>query len=165
MRAKDWMHNVARIEPVPRPGPVPGGAVAAEPAEEIEEDVHPSKAYGGLWSRRDKAYTVEFRFLDPRRADEALDYHYLPRVQWRKSTGEIVLPCDALGLTVVIRGLNLGELKERLRQHLVTWVQEQGDDPVRVRQTQDEARAAGRELVLVQEIRFEEHGPPAAPPA
>ncbi len=63
---------------------------------------------------------------------------------------------DALGVTVVIRGLNLWELKERIRQHRVTWVQEQGDDPLAVRRAREQAKAEGREFVLVQEIRFEE---------
>ena len=60
-------------------------------------------------------------------------------------------------MIVRIRGLNLVELKERLRQHLVTWVQEQGKDPVAIKLAGEEARTAGRELVLVQEIHIEKH--------
>jgi hypothetical protein len=71
-------------------------------------------------------------------------------------TGEIVLLYSALGVTVVICGLNLWELKERIRQHLITWVQEQGDDPLVMRRGLEEAKAEGRDFVLVQEIRFEE---------
>ena len=80
-------------------------------------------------------------------------------MQWRKADGEIVLHYLTLGVTVFIRGLNLWELKERIRQHLVTWVQEQGDDPLTVRRLKEEAKAEGRDFVLVQQIRLEEKKP------
>jgi hypothetical protein len=155
--AKSWLTNTARSGGAARVLP----AATAEPeaeqkAEEQQEEDHPSRAFGGIWSRRDRAHTLEFRFLDPACPDETLDYNFLPRVQWRKAEGEIVLLYDALGVTVVIRGLNLWELKERIRQHLVTWVQEQGDDPLMVRRGREEAKADGRDFVLVQEIRWEE---------
>jgi hypothetical protein len=140
---------------VPSAEPVPEAVVEAAPGE----DTHPSKAYGGLWSRRDHAHTIEFRLLDPNRSDESFDYNYLPRVSWHKGKGEIALLYDTLGVSVVIRGLNLAELKERLRQHLVTWVQEQGNDPVKIKLAQEQARAEGREFVFVQEICIEKHTP------
>ena len=154
---KSWLSGAQRSQAVARVLPV----AAIEPAQDQEpddkqEDEHPSKAFGGLWNSRDRTHTLEFRFRDPARADETLDYNFLPRVQWRKADGEIVLLYDALGVTVIIRGLNLWELKERIRQHLVTWVQEQGDDPLLVRRGREEAKAEGRDFVLVQEIRFEE---------
>ena len=62
-------------------------------------------------------------------------------------------------MTVTIRGLNLSELKERLRQHLVTWVQEQGSDPIAIRRAQEQARSEQRELVFVQEIRIVQQKP------
>ena len=124
--------------------------------DDQQEGEHPSKAFGGLWNRTDRAHTLELRFLDSERPDETLDYNFLPRVQWRKAAGEIVLLYEALGVKVIIRGLNLWELKERIRQHRVTWVQEQGDDPLMLRRAREEAKAEGREFVLVQEIRFEE---------
>ena len=48
---------------------------------------------------------------------------------------------------------------ERLRQHLVTWVQEQGDDPLAARRAAEEARDEGREFVMVQEVRVVELAP------
>jgi hypothetical protein len=112
-----------------------------------------------LWSRRDRAHTIELRFLDPQKPDESFDYNYLPRVSWHKGKGEISLLYDALGVTVVIRGLNLSGLKERLRQHLVTWVQELRNDPIAIKQAQEQARAEGIEFVFVQEIRIEKRKP------
>jgi hypothetical protein len=155
--AKGWLEGLARPQPPVRPVELREGVESsAEPEDEAKEDVDPSRAYGGVWSRRDRAHTAEFRFCDEGRADEALDYGYLSRVQWHKDRGDIVLLYGGLGVTVVIRGLNLWDLKERLRQHLVTWVQEQGDNPMLTRQLKEEARAEGRDLVLVQEIRIEE---------
>lgn len=156
-RAKSWLHEAARAEPLPIADTLP------EVVEEAGEDVHPSKAYGGLWSRHERAHTVEFRMLDPAKADESFDYNYLPRVSWHKGKGEIALLYDVLGVTVLIRGINLSELKERLRQHLVTWVQEQGNDPIAVKLAKEEARAAGRECVFVQEIRIEKQKPEPDP--
>jgi hypothetical protein len=152
----NWLQAAVRAEPLPVADELP------EAVEEIEpgDFEHPSKAYGGLWSRRDRAHSVEFRFLDPETPDESFDYNYLPRISWHKGQGEIALFFDTLGVTVRIRGLNLLELKERLRQHLVTWVQEQGDDPVATKLAKEEARTAGRELVLVQEIRIEKNSAP-----
>jgi hypothetical protein len=154
MNAKgpNWLQAAMRAEPLPVADEVPAAGAETEPAE----DVHPSKAFGGMWSRRDRAHTVEFRFLDPGKPDESFDYNYLPRVSWHKG-GEIALLFDMLGVTVRIRGLNLLELKERLRHHLVTWVQEQGSDPVATRLAREEAKAQGREFVFVQEIRIEPH--------
>ena len=150
-KGPNWLQAAMRAEPVPPASEVPEAVADAEPGE----DTDPSRAYGGLWSRRDRAHTVEFRFLDPAQPDEALDYNYLPRISWHKGKGEITLLFDMLGVTVRIRGLNLLELKERLRQHLVTWVQEQGSDPVAIKLAKEQARAEGREFVLVQEIRIE----------
>jgi hypothetical protein len=155
---KDWMARAFQAAP-----PVRAVAPSAAEAVEVEgaephEDVHPSKAYGGLWNRRDRAHMVEFRPLDPEKPAEAFDYNHLPRVRWHKGRGEIVLLYETLGVKVVIRGLNLADLKERLEQHMVTWVQEQATDPVAVRLAQDEARAEGRDLVLVQEIGIFEQG-------
>jgi hypothetical protein len=155
-KERNWLKTAARAEALPVADALP------EAVEEIEpgEDVHPSQAFGGLWSRRDRAPTVEFRFLDPEKPDESFDYNYLPRVSWHKGKGEIALLFDTLGVTVRIRGLNLQELKERLRQHLVTWVQEQGNDPIASKVVKEQARAEGREFVLVQEIRIEPHPTP-----
>jgi hypothetical protein len=154
--AKDWLHGLARPAPPVRAAePRAEPESSAEPEAEKEDDVDASKAYGGLWSRRDRAHTAEFRFLDTAKPDESLDYNFLSRVQWRKDAGEIVLLYEGLGVKVVIRGLNLAELKERLRQHMVTWVQEQGNDPLVVRQAKEEARAEGRGLVLVEKIGFD----------
>ena len=152
----NWLQAAVRSEPLPVADELPEAAQEIEPGE----DVHPSQAYGGLWSRRDRAHTVEFRLLDPGKPDESFDYNYLPRISWHKGEGEIALLFDTLGVTVYIRGLNLLELKERLRQHLVTWVQEQGDDPVAMKLAKEEAKTAGRELVLVQEIRIEKNSAP-----
>jgi hypothetical protein len=154
-RAKTWLHDTARIEKLPVAEVLPEAVGEAEPGE----DTHPSKAYGGLWSLRGRAHTVEFRLRDPHKPDESFDYNYLPRVSWHKSRGEIALLYDTLGVTVFIRGLNLAELKERLRQHLVTWVQEQGNDPVAIKQAQEEARIEGRDFVFVQDIRIEKQKP------
>jgi hypothetical protein len=154
--AKNWMGSSSRANAVARALPAVAKAPAAEPEDEAAEESDPSKAYGGVWNRRDRAHTLEFRFRDPHRPDETLDYNFLPRVQWRKAEGEIVLVYDALGVTVVICGLNLWELKERIRQHLVTWVQEQGDDEVAVQRAKEMAKEEGREFVLVQEIRFDD---------
>jgi hypothetical protein len=154
--AKGWLEGLARPEPPVRPVELHEGVEpSVEPEEEAAEDVHPSRAYGGVWSRRDRAHTAEFRFCDDGRADESLDYGFLSRVQWHKDRGEIVLLYGGLGVTVVIRGLNLWDLKERLRQHLVTWVQEQNNNPMLARQLREDAQAEGRDTVLVQEIRFD----------
>ncbi|OWK45580.1 hypothetical protein [Fimbriiglobus ruber] len=157
---RNWLQAATRAEPVPLAVELPAAVEETEPGE----DVHPSRAYGGVWSRRDRTHTVEFRFLDPEKPDESFDYNYLPRVSWHKGKGEIALIFDTLGLTVRIRGLNLVELKERLRQHLVTWVQEQGNDPVATKLAREEARTAGQELVLVQEIGIEPHKVPSDVP-
>jgi hypothetical protein len=162
MNAKgpNFLRAAMRAEPLPVADEVPEAVGETEPGE----DVHPSKAFGGLWSSRDRAHTVEFRFLDPNKPDESLDYNYLPRVSWHKGKGEIALLFDMLGVVVRIRGLNLLELKERLRQHLVTWVQEQGNDPVAIRLAREEAKAQGREFVYVQGISIEPHqAPPDVP--
>lgn len=156
-RTKTWLQEAARAEKLPVAEALPEAVEVGESGEEA----HPSKAYGGLWSRRDRAHTVEFRLLDPHKSDESFDYNYLPRVSWYKGRGEIALLYDTLGVTVFIRGLNLAELKERLRQHLVTWVQEQGNDTVAIKQAQEEARAGGRDFVFVQEIRIEKQNPEA----
>ena len=154
--SRTWLRDTAaRVERLPVAEPLPEAVVEAEPGE----DTHPSKSFGGLWSRQDRAHMVEFRLLDPHQPDESFDYNYLPRVSWHKGRGEIALLYDALEVTVLIRGLNLGELKERLRQHRVSWVQEQGNDPVAIRLAQEQARAEGREFVFVQEIRIEKRTP------
>jgi hypothetical protein len=155
-KERSWLKTAARAEPLPVAEALPDAVEEIEPGE----DVHPSLSYGGLWSRRDRAHTVEFRLLNPEQPDESFDYNYLPRISWHKGEGEITLLFDTLGVTVRIRGLNLLELKERLRQHLVTWVQEQGDDPVATRLAKEEAKIAGLELVLVQEIRIEKNSAP-----
>jgi hypothetical protein len=153
--AKGWLEGLGRSEPLVRAvEPRADAESLAEAEAEQDEDVHPSRAYGGLWSMRDRAHTAEFRFRDPQRADESVEYSFLSRVQWCKASGEIVLLYDSLGVTVTIRGFNLWELKERLRQHLVTYVQEQGKDALAARQAKEEARAAGREFVFVEEIVF-----------
>src|SRR5262249_45930840 len=95
--AKSWMGNLVRSEPPVR-AVEPRLDAAAEPEAEKEEDVHPSKAYGGLWSRRHRAFAAEFRFRDSERLDEALDYNFLSRVHWRKGAGEIVLLYERLGV-------------------------------------------------------------------
>jgi hypothetical protein len=156
--SKNWLNGAQKNSPLARAFPSPASQPPAEiqPDNDQEEESHASRAYGGLRSRRDRAHTLELRFLNSQRPDETLDYNHLPRVQWRKSTGEIVLLYNALGVTVVIRGLNLWELKERIRQHLVTWVQEQGDDPLVMHRGMEEAKREGRDFVLVQEISFEE---------
>jgi hypothetical protein len=127
------------------------------PEETAAEDIHPSKAYGGLWSRRDRAYTLEFRPQEPAAVAEAVEYGYLTRVQWNAAAGVITLRYQPLGVTVTIQGIGLFDLKEKLRQHLVTWIQEQGGDSIKMQA----ARAAlGQEFIWVQRIRVEEQ--PAA---
>ena len=126
----------------------------ARPTEETAaEDVHPSKAYGGLWSRRDIAHTLEFRPLEASAVADAVEYGYLARVQWNAKDGVITLSYQPLGVTVTIQGINLAELKEKLRQHLVTWIQEQGADPLRM---QAARQALGQGFMWVQRIRLEE---------
>jgi hypothetical protein len=155
---RSWLQTSTRREPPVRAEPPREDPLLAQ-EETKAEDVHPSRAYGGIWSRRDKAHTVEFRFLNPDRADETFDYSWLPRVQWRKQEGMIVLHYEALGVKVSIRGTNLWELKERIRQHLVTWVQEQGNHPLAVRHAQEAAEEEGKDFVFVEEIRLEEADP------
>ncbi len=123
------------------------------PDETDGEDAHPSKAYGGVWSRRDVAHTLEFRPLDPAAVAEAMEYGYLARVQWNAAAGIITLRYEPLGVTVTIQGIGLFDLKERLRQHLVTWVQEQGGDPIKM---QAARQALGQEFIWVQRIGVEE---------
>jgi hypothetical protein len=137
--------------------PARAEAARRQPEEppEGEEDTHPSQAYGGVWSRRDKVPKVEFRFLDPQRFAESLDYGWLNRVRWHQGRGLIEL-VYADGPKVTIRGINLWDLKEKLRQHLVTWVQEQGADTLLLKEESLRAREEDREPLIVQEIRFEE---------
>jgi hypothetical protein len=123
------------------------------PDATASEDVHPSKAYGGLWSRRDLAHTLEFRPLDATAAAEALEYSYLARVQWDAAKGVITLHYQPLGVVVTISGLGLFDMKEKLRQHLVTWIQEQGADPIKM---QGAKRAMGQDFIWVQQIRIDE---------
>src|SRR5262249_43824105 len=111
----------------------------------------------GLWGRSTRAHKVEFR-LRPGKGKvegEALDYAWLPRVRWVPSEGKIVLPFT-LGVTVTISGVGLFELKEKLRQHLVTWVAEQGNDPIFVEEEKARAREEGRDPVIVFQIRVDE---------
>jgi hypothetical protein len=131
-------------------GPAPG---ASSHGELASDDVHPSKAYGGLWSRRDMAHTLEFRPLDPTAVAEAMEYSYLARVQWNAAAGIITLRYEPLSVTVTIQGIGLFDLKEKLRQHLVTWVQEQGGDPLKL---QAARREQGQEFIWVQRIHLEE---------
>ncbi len=161
--ARSWMLPPERPDPlarvgVPEAGYLPGEKAAAEE----QEEVHPSKAYAGLWGRKERATKVEFRLLPGKGKveGEAVDYAWLPRVQWVPSEGKIILR-STLGVTVTICGLNLWELKEKLRQSMVTWVQEQGADPIVMRQAAEEARAEGRDLVFVKEIRIDEPKPAA----
>jgi hypothetical protein len=157
---KNWMASGNRASAVARAMPASRPELVAElEKEETLEAIDASKSYGGVWNRRDRAHTLEFRFRDADRPDETLDYNFLPRVQWRKAQGEIVLLYASLGVRVVICGLNLWELKERIRQHLVSWVQEQANDEVAVSRAKEIAKDEGRELVLVEEIRFEETEP------
>lgn len=128
-------------------------AVALTPETASGEDEHPSKAYGGLWSRRDTARTLELRPLDPTAAAEALEYSYLARVQWNAAAGIITLRYQPLGVNVTIQGIGLFDLKEKLRQHLVTWVQEQGGDPVKMQAARSEL---GKGFIWVQRIHLEE---------
>jgi hypothetical protein len=159
MNARDW---VGRLPARPDGELVLTPDAEAKLAEDhepvpLEEDTHPSMAFGGLWGRSVRAHKVEFR-LRPGKGKvegEALDYAWLPRVQWVPSEGKIVLPFT-LGVTVTIRGINLLELKEKLRQHLVTWVAEQGDDPVFVQEERARAREEGREPVIIYQIRVDE---------
>lgn len=123
------------------------------PDETASEDLHPSKAYGGLWSRRDIAHTVEFRPLEPTAVAESMEYGYLARVQWNAATGVITLRYQPLGVTVTIQGIGLFDLKEKLRQHLVTWIQEQGSDAIKM---QAARREQGQGFIWVQRIRLEE---------
>ncbi|MBI3408197.1 MAG: hypothetical protein HY040_07560 [Planctomycetes bacterium] len=132
---------------------VASATASSLPDETASEDVHPSKAYGGLWSRRDIAHTVEFRPLEPTAVAEAMEYGYLARVQWNAAAGVITLRYQPLGVTVTIQGIGLFDLKERLRQHLVTWIQEQGGDPIQI---QAGRQGLGREFIWVQRIRVEE---------
>jgi hypothetical protein len=149
-------------EPGTRPPPAEPPPPPARP-EEGGEDTHPSKAYAGLWSRRDRAPKVEFRRLpahcrgEDAAEGESLDYAWLARVRWfpgRPDGQRIVLPFTDLGFVVTIRGRHLFDLKEKLRAHLVTWVQEQGDDPLWL-------KSLPEDLPVVYEIRFEESGGPA----
>src|SRR5262249_18032564 len=108
--ARGWLEGAA----IPGPAGWAGGktkvARMADEAmpDEGGEEVDASKAYGGIWGRGERgAQSMEFRFLDPERADETLDYAWLPRIQWCKGQGVIVLHYDALGIRVSIRGINL----------------------------------------------------------
>lgn len=113
------------------------GRPAEAPGRDEEEE--PGSAYATV-RNRDRAEMVEFRLLParagqhPDRAEaDAFDYAWLPRLQWRpgadRAAAEIVLP-SSLGVTITIRGRNLEDLKEKLRRKMVTWVQEQGDNPL-----------------------------------
>lgn len=137
--------------PTPTPTPTP------EPEAEAE---HPAKCFGYLRGIRERADNVEFRFLDVNRNSEALDCSWQPRVSWRKRPCAIVLCYPSLGITVTIHGINLWELKELLRRRRVTWVHEQGTDPIRLKELEILARQAGEEPVIVTRIEFDE--PPQA---
>jgi hypothetical protein len=158
--ARGWLEGGARPNPVEWVGGKKSPVRAPDeplPDDGRSEDVDASRAYGGVWGRGERsAQSMEFRFLDPERADETLDYAWLPRIQWCKGQGLIVLHYEALGIKVSIRGVNLRELKERICRHLVSWVQEQGDDPLFIREVKEQPRAEGREAVIIHEIRLEE---------
>ncbi|MCI0658625.1 MAG: hypothetical protein L0170_16350 [Acidobacteria bacterium] len=139
-----------------RPVRVPPPARKPPEEDKPEEDTDPSKTFGGLWSRADRPHKIEFRFLDPQRDDESFDYAWLPRIKWGKGRGEIKLLFEAIGVTVTIRGVNLWDLKEKLRRHLVTWVQELGDDPVMIQEEKLRAQEEGRKPIIIYEIRIEE---------
>lgn len=143
-------------EPLPR-SPALAKPLTSPPVSD-EEDTHSSKAYAGLWSRRDRAPKVEFRRLpaqcrgEDAAEGESLDYAWLARVRWfpAKPDGQrIVLPFTDLGLTITIRGKNLYDLKEKLRAHLVTWIQEQGEDALWL-------QSLPADQPVVYEIRIEE---------
>lgn len=128
----------------------------ASPDDTANDDVHPSKAYGGMWSRRDRAHTLEFRPCDATGVAEALEYSYLARVQWNAAAGIITLHYQPLGVTVTIQGIGLFDLKEKLRQHHATWIQEQGNDPIKM---QAARQTLGTTFIWVQSIRLLEDGP------
>ena len=70
---------------------VPGAPGTVLPEVKADEDIHPSKAYGGLWSRRDIAHMLELRPLKPTAVADAVEYSYLARVQWNAAAGFISL--------------------------------------------------------------------------
>ena len=131
-------------------------ASSPPPEAEIVEDTHVSQAYGGLWSRRDRCHTIEFRPLDAMAGADSLEYGYLSRVQWNAAAGVIILRYQPLGVSVTIQGIGLFDLKEKLRQHLVTWIQELGNDPIRMQAARQEH---GAEFIWVQRIRVEDLHP------
>lgn len=132
--------------------PDPGRHVPLSPtAEEPCDEEHPSRAYACVRGQRDSAAVLELRFLHPNTPDQALEYSLRRRTLWDKAGGAIVLEFVD-GLRATIRGIGLSELKERLLRRVVTWVQEQGTDRVRMAEAERTARARGDQLVWVTAI-------------
>jgi hypothetical protein len=115
---------------------------------------HPSRAFAAKRGIKDRADDIEFRLLAADRPDLAADYTLLRRILWHKQAGRVeLLFMD--GLKVTIHGTNLLDLKERIRLRRVTWVQEQGADPVRMRKAQHDL---GKGFLWVEKIDVEEAG-------
>ncbi len=119
------------------------------------EDRHDSQAFAAARSRRDRVPMLELRFQS-NQPHEALDYSYLTRMRWNGETGTIQLLYTPLAILVIIEGMGLFDLKEKLRQHHVTWIQEQGCDERLTRAAQLAAQERNQPFVWVRKITIRE---------
>lgn len=152
----DRLKDLLGMKPEPPPAPstavTPAGAepFAAELPEEEEGEALSGGAYAARRGMKDRAEDIEFRLLARDRPDLAAEYHLRRHTLWHKADGSIEL-VFVDGLRVRIRGLHLFELKERIRLRRVTWVQEQGSDPLRMKAAQQQL---GAQFVWVEKIEI-----------
>ena len=137
----------------PRAAQSGGSGGAAAEAE--GEEPHGSRAFACLRGHKDKAENVELRLLDPALPDQSLEYSLRRRQLWEKKKGSITIEF-VTGVKAHIRGVGLADLRERLRLRRVTWVQEQGDDPVAMKEAELAARERREPFVWVTRIEIEE---------
>ena len=120
-----------------------------------DEETHTTHAYACVRGQRERSETVEFRTLAAHTPDVSCEYSFRRRTIWHKAQGSIEL-IFMDGLRVLIEGVNLFDLKEKLRTRRVTWVAEQGTDPVEMEVTKRTAQQLAEPFVWIERITLTE---------
>ncbi len=84
-----------------------------------------------------------------------MEYSFRRRTIWHKAECKIELQFVD-GLKIMIEGTGLFDLKEKLRMHRVTWLQEQGADAIARADASHTAKDQGEPFLWVERITIEE---------
>ena len=109
--------------------PLAGSQPPTDAAEQPEEH---TRNYTAVRGARERVQSVEFALLPGKGAWPSLEYAFLKETWWSPGDQEqeIVLAYTT-GVKVTVTGWGLRRMYELLRQHRVTAVREDGDDPVK----------------------------------